>query len=839
MNLQDILNQYDSMFGQKSLIEIEEYLVQVIQEAKEKSEWGILVTLLNEIIGFYRDTTQKNKSLACCSELLDVLKIMKLEGRIDYATSLLNIANAYRAFGLFRESLQLYQTVEEIYLNQIPENDFMYASLYNNWSLLYQETEEFEKAKEMLVKALVIADYYEDAIIPQATTRTNLAATLLQIGTEEAYQEAVKYLQEALSVHEKNGGKDFHYGAVLTAMGDAYSWKEDFEKAAEYYEKSLLEIEKHVGKTDNYERVLEKYSYVKAQMKSDIAESVIREEKESAYHNDAQEKGTKWISNLECSRAFYETYGKEMIHKKFPEYEDRIAVGLIGEGSDCFAFDDVISTDHDYEVGFCMWLTEHDYQEIGNELQKEYEDLIKRYIEPNSNHVFLNKRRGVFSINSFYNNLLGTGIDFEKECDSWTEGIIDYERVSESQLATATNGILFCDRLGIFGTVRMELSSYYPKDIWRRKLAQSMHDFSQYAQSNYARMMARGDKITAHLCISKAMEAAMDMVYLLKHTYAPYYKWKRKGLEKLAMQEREQILAATILPLLDELVMLPIQENAWLEEEYSPIVINVKDECVILFEKIAALIVEELNQKNLVIGKNTFLEGYIGQILCAENVEESILLDKKTLTESEEKEYRMNFVEKIVELEWKQFDKVQNEGGRAGCQDDYETFCIMRKSQYLSWTDELLNSYYNDLVTAENKGWNLIMEKYARMMKSTTPEKYAELEKELPVRGEERLTIQEELIQIQVGWMEEFANQYPNMAGNARSIHSSEDTPFNTSYETYLRGELGTYSEETFILYGRFIVGLVKENRNLAYEIMQNTAQLYGYDSIEAVEAKL
>ena len=87
----------------------------------------------------------------------------------------------------------------------------------------------------------------------------------------------------------------------------------------------------------------------------------------------------------------------------------------------------------------------------------------------------------------------------------------------------------------------------------------------------------------------------------------------------------------------------------------------------------------------------------------------------------------MDIVEKIVELEWKQFDKVKNEGGRASCQDDYATFSIMRKSQYLTWPDELLESFYSDLLLAENKGWNLIMEKYARMMESTAPEKYEEL----------------------------------------------------------------------------------------------------------------
>ena len=273
MNLDEILAQYDNMFGKNSLIEIEEYLALMIQEAKEKSEWGILISLLNEIIGFCRDTTQKDKALIYCEQLQEILKLMKMEGRIDYATSLLNIANAYRAFGLWEESLRLYEMVEDIYKKQIPENDFMYASLYNNWSLLYQEMENYAMAKEMLQKALLIVDSYEDAVIPQATTRTNLAATLLQIGTEEAYQDAMKYLKEALAVHEKDGGNDFHYGAVLVAMGDAYSYKKDFQNAVFYYAKGLDEIEKHVGRTDNYERVLEKYIYAKEQMQGKVIDA--------------------------------------------------------------------------------------------------------------------------------------------------------------------------------------------------------------------------------------------------------------------------------------------------------------------------------------------------------------------------------------------------------------------------------------------------------------------------------------------------------------------------------------------------------------------------------------
>ena len=850
MNLEKILAQYDAMFGTYSLNEIEKYLADTIAEAKEKTEMGILVTLLNEIIGFCRDTTQREKALNYCDELQEVLKEMHLEGRIDYATSLLNVANAYRAFGLFEESLYLYEIVESTYKGQIASNDFMYASLYNNWSLLYQEMKDYEAARDMLKKALDIADSYENAVIPQATTRANLAATLLQIGTEEAYQEAIGYLKEALAVHEKDGGGDFHYGAVLVAMGDAYSFKKDYENAALYYEKGLSEIEKHVGRTDNYARVLEKYEYVKRCIEKDSDTADITGSVKKA--DDVREDIT-WVSNLERCRAFYETYGKAMIHGKFSEYEDRIAVGLVGEGSDCFGFDDEISTDHDYELGFCMWLTEADFKKIGEPLQKAYAELIAEHVGRQSAELFLSSRRGVFTINNFYSHLLGIQFDYEgifnykkENCCIQNTNDFPYEMTGEYQLAASVNGEVFADAAGFFSAVREQLLEYYPDTLWCRKLAQSMHEFSQYAQSNYARMMARKDVITAQMCIAKAMEAAMDLVYLLGKTYAPYYKWKRKGLEKLQKVKREFSLTAKVLTVLEKLAVLPVQTEAWEKAVYSSAQINKKDECVVLFEQLADAIVCEMKAQNLIAGDDNFLEAYIGRILVVKETADRKQHNKKMeMTDGEDTNTKRDgamkteLVEKIVELEWKQFDKVKNEGGRASCQDDYTTFSIMRKSQYLTWTEELLESYYNDLVTAQNKGWNLIMEKYARMMESTAPEKYEELNKDLPQLSDERIAIQEEIIKIQVGWMEEFATKFPKMAGTARSIHTSEDTAYNTSYETYLRGEMGTYSEKTFILYGRFITGLLKEERNLAYEIMENTAKLYGYDSVETAEAKL
>ena len=765
MNINRVLEEYDSLFGSTTLTEIETYLYEKIKEAVEEQDDAAIITLLNEMIGLCRDTSQKEKALIYCEQLKKLMIRMNLEGTKDFATSMQNIANAYRAFGLWDEAEEAFQIIEKTYEICLNQGDYLWASMYNNWGLLYQETQEYQKSVVILQKALDFIVQIPNSEIKGAITKTNLANSLFGLQTEEAIKKGYDYLIEAIEVFVEDGEKDFHYGASLVAMGDYYVYNSEWKKAKNYYKKGLVEILIHTGKTEFYNRVLEKYESVVTRITTSY----------------------KWKNNLEKSREFYEQYGKPMIHCLFPEYEARIAVGMVGEGSDCFGFDDEISMDHDYAVGFCMWLTQEDMKTIGSQLQTAYQKLILEQNVFDSKMLHLNYRRGVFEIYEFY----------QSDVEEW-------------KLAELVNGEIFRDDLGVVTQKRKELLNYYPEELWREKLANSLHEFSQYAQSNYARMMAREDYVTANLCVSKAIEIAMDIAYILNKEYAPYYKWKRKGLEK-------SVKMRDILWICEQLSVISCQKKAWENKKYSSSQINTEDKCVVLLETLARIILEELKDRNLVKGTDVFLENYIGQVLEGEK----------------------QLIDKIVELEWKQFDRVENEGGRASCQNDFETFAIMRKSQYLTWTKELLSSYYNDLLLAEQNGWNLIMEKYARMMKSTAPEQYAKFEAELPLRSEEREVITEEIVKIQVAWMEKFADKFPKMARNSRSIHTYEDNEWNTSYETYLRGELGTYSEETFILYGRFIAKLLQEGKNLAYEIMSNTAKLYGYECVEDAEKRI
>lgn len=203
---------------------------------------------------------------------------------------------------------------------------------------------------------------------------------------------------------------------------------------------------------------------------------------------------------------------------------------------------------------------------------------------------------------------------------------------------------------------------------------------------------------------------------------------------------------------------------------------------------------------------------------------------------SKEKE---TFVKTLVGYEWKAFDKVNGMDGRATCQDDYETFEIMRSSQFFVWNETLLQSYLEDFATATSQGRNLITEKYAFMMKSTDPENFKAMEGHLPVISPEKSAVIEKIVGLQLDCVLELQPKYPKFVNQGRSIHSNEDTLYNTSYETYLRGELCSYSEKTVQLYYEMLVEHEKEGKNTARLYMKQVAEQYGYSDLETAEASI
>ncbi len=793
MNINEVLQELDSLFTEQNVEKIELFLEEHRAKAKQEEDSASLLVLYNETIGFYRETGNYEKSVAMCHEAIALAKDMGLEGSVAYATTLLNAANAHRAAGCLQESLDFYMQVFPVYDKTLAPNDMYYANLYNNISLLYQEMQEFAKAKDALEQALAICVQYEEAVFEIAVTYANLANTCIQLGEDK---QAKEHALEAIKRFEEQQVDDAHYSAALSALGSLYFKEGAYEKALKAMEKSRDSVARYLGtKNVQYERLSEN----------------IRLIREKAGKQEATD-----MQGLELCRRFYEEYGKPMIEERFPKYRNRIAVGLVGKGSDCFGFDDAQSRDHDFGPRFVMWVTKAAYEEIGEALQQAYEELPKNYLGIERIETFHGRdRAGVMVIEDFYQGLTGFTNISDTDVRKWLDA-------PEYGLAAAINGEVFCDEEGSFTAWREKLSAYYPKAVWYRRIAEECALFSQNGQYNLPRMRKRGQLVAAELAKAECIRHAMKLCLLLERTYAPHDKWLFKKLQQLEESagllkqscERVGLQGTSITELLESLSLLSVEEgNA--------------EELALGIEKLAVVFGAALEQNGIVGHADAYLDA---------NTREMMLKSDALIQAGEQVIEGLALA--IAKTEFAAFDKVHNEGGRASCQNNWPTFKVMRMSQYLTWDEEMLLQYLADFQMNLSKGRNMIEEKYARMMASTAPQQYAEFADRLPAISEEKRAIMEEIIRLQVQWMEEFAAQYPGLAENARLIHTSEDTPYDTSYETYLRGELGTYSDKMLELYGRYIVSHAQAGNNVAREIMWNTVQFYGYASFEAAMEK-
>ena len=185
----------------------------------------------------------------------------------------------------------------------------------------------------------------------------------------------------------------------------------------------------------------------------------------------------------------------------------------------------------------------------------------------------------------------------------------------------------------------------------------------------------------------------------------------------------------------------------------------------------------------------------------------------------------------IINREWAMFQKTQNIGGRAACQDQFDTFYANRYSQHHIWSAETLESYRNDLIAAEMAGRNMITEKYAYMMEFTDPAYYeANLKAHLPQLSEEKAQLIAQIVSIELLGYRKYASAYPNLAKAGRPAQQSQA---DTSIRDYSIGEDKTYSETTLGL----LLQDVKRIDNPVVEIQKSLVSFYGYDSLETAEA--
>ena len=551
-------NELDEMFANHASADaIETYLLRKLTEANP-----LQLSILNELMGFYRSRGEHTKNQPIINRALNLANKMQLAGTEAGTTTLINAATSLRTAGDYDRAEKIYTQALNESAETLGTKNRKLAALHNNLSMLYSETGRTHDAIEELNQALEILQNTStdpERDIDIAATHTNLALAMLQECTKECshpntstnsksatLESAFEHASTSVRMYiAGNNENQPHYASALAGFAQVQCARGEYDQAEESYSKALDLIARCYGKdSESYVITTENLRQTR-ELAEKVTEESIEIQESSSQQTENQHAANNNPANnniktgMQLAQLYWQTYGKALLaNPKFAKYKNRIAAGLVGHGSECYGFDDEISRDHDFGPGFCLWLTDEDYAEIGADLQAAYDALPRKYAgfdsrneTPRAKSCESSKRVGVFRISEFFENLTGfPTAPSQNEPHLWLS-------LNEPTLAAATNGKIFADPLGKFSKARQSFK-LMPDDVRISLISRRLGMISQAGQYNFPRMIARKDASAAWLSINEFVRATASLVFLLNNPvtagYLPYYKWQFAALRKLS-----------------------------------------------------------------------------------------------------------------------------------------------------------------------------------------------------------------------------------------------------------------------------------------------------------------
>lgn len=224
------------------------------------------------------------------------------------------------------------------------------------------------------------------------------------------------------------------------------------------------------------------------------------------------------MQGLALSEKYFFDCGLPILKTHFPELADRVAAGLIGNGSEVAGFDDEISRDHNWGPRFILFMSAADKARHGQAVQAA---LDRELPEEHCTAAFQLKSEAFPAspapvATPEESCCFNTGFTAAPENDK------DWLAIPEHRLFEFTAGKVFYEPTPLISPLR-EAFAYYPEMVWRKRLSYIWLQMSHCA--NISRTVARGNRVTSHAFLAWAMECCMRLAFLLNRRYAPFRKW--------------------------------------------------------------------------------------------------------------------------------------------------------------------------------------------------------------------------------------------------------------------------------------------------------------------------
>ncbi len=219
-----ILEKLDSLLAGNDYSGAKRLLAYWLSEAEYTNDGQGILLIKNEMMGLFRKLGEREQAIKNAEDALKQVEKMGIEENVGAATTYLNCATVFKAFGLPENALKLFERAQAIYERELTDKDERLAGLYNNMGLALVDLKNFSKANTLYEKALSILKTLEGKEPEQAITYLNMAtAAEEELGVDGAL---IKELCNKAMVCMEAGKErtDGHYAFVLEKCATVFGY---------------------------------------------------------------------------------------------------------------------------------------------------------------------------------------------------------------------------------------------------------------------------------------------------------------------------------------------------------------------------------------------------------------------------------------------------------------------------------------------------------------------------------------------------------------------------------------------------------------------------------------
>ncbi|MEE1198016.1 MAG: tetratricopeptide repeat protein [Acutalibacteraceae bacterium] len=240
---QRIIEKLDEFLSKNDYESAREHLLYWLKESENMGDNRAALLICNELMGLCRKLGEAENALMFVERALNKIKQMNIENNVGAATTYLNSATVFKAFGKADEAIPLFEKAKSIYEANLSQDDARLGGLYNNMALALVDLERFEDALSLYEKAISVMTTLKNKEPEQAITYLNMAsAAEAQYGLEDGAEKIAEYTEKAQALLDIGKERlDGEYAFACEKCATVFGYYGYF-----YYENELKERSRRI-----------------------------------------------------------------------------------------------------------------------------------------------------------------------------------------------------------------------------------------------------------------------------------------------------------------------------------------------------------------------------------------------------------------------------------------------------------------------------------------------------------------------------------------------------------------------------------------------------------------